>query len=290
MNPFFLFFGLILSAAYADTPKIVFTLEKGKPIEATLGEGKVAHFALAKKDPIIFPVPYQVTENTCNSHIGMRCEFHGGFAADFMALVWKTHPDPKKIGMGVKYRLKGMTTPYADLFDLNIYGAESKIKTPIIAAKLPVEKIVCQDYSWAPVGKTEAPDTVNISRWDVEAMQINPETGLTENRTIGVALKVNLKKNAQGTLDIKEVKKYTGSPANSFFGDIWSFVMPTGTGEYCFISMKPNLVGFDTKFIEYLSSPPKFVPYLYQSDEYTTPPEKFHFNSFIKTVDTYEFE
>lgn len=259
-------------------------------MEVKVAEGKIAQFVINKKTPLKLSVPFQVTENTCNSHVNMYCEYRGAFGADFIGLTWKTHPDASKVNTSAKVRMKGIVGNYQDIFELNIYGAEKKMKTPIIAAALPMESIVCKDYSWLPQGKSEAPEKVNVSRWDVELMFTNPETGLTENRTFGVAVKVNLIKNSEGSLDIKEVKKYTGSTTTAFFGDIWSFVLPTGSGDFCFVSMKPNLVGFDKKFVEYLSEPPKWTPYLYQTDEYTVPFEQFRFQSFVKTVDNYDFE
>lgn len=243
-------------------------LEAGKTIELTLPDGRVAHMVLDRRAPLALPLPFQVTDNTCVDVVGEYCAFRAGLGNDFLALVWKTHPDPKKIGSTVSFTSKADSSKTFCLAQ-QLYGAQEKVSAPIMAGGISHEVLECKDYRWLPSGEVAAPESITFSRFDVELMFENPETGLKENRTVGVALGLPLKKNADGFLEVFPAKKYLSNSFTAFFGDIWAVILKRPTGGFCQISMKPNVVGLDKKLINYLSEKPNFVPYLYMSDEWS---------------------
>ncbi len=264
--------------------------ENGKPVTLDLGGGRIASLYHARRKPLVHPLNFQVTENTCASPVGMVCQYYGGLGFDTMYAGWAAHPDPKKVLKNLKARPKHMPNGmFADLFSFHLYGSADRLHTPKIAAALPNDRIVCRDYSWLPDGGSTAPESLYVQRWDVELMQTNPQTGLMENSTLGVALGLKLARDKTGGLEIVGAKKYTGSSLSVFAGDIWALILKRPNGDFCQVSLKPNLVGFDKIFIEYLSKEMKHEPYLWGSDEFSTVVKPFYIEHFSKHED-YDIE
>ena len=153
----------------------------------------------------------------------------------------------------------------------NFFGLSSRFKTPILASKLPKDKWVAKDFSWISEGAV-APEKFTINRWDVESMTVNPETGLTENRTANIGFNVGFTKDGEGNLEMTS-GTFKVEGINAFGGDIWALILKTAEGEFCDLSLKPNFVGLDTLLINYFSSVKlNFQPYLWKSDEYSVLP------------------
>src|SRR5262249_23002496 len=106
-----------------------------------------------------------------------------------------------------------------------------------------------------------------ISRWDVEGMRQNTQTGLMENRTIGFASGMSLKKVSDKRLDITGSRRYLGQGFDFFAGDIWAIVFKLPTSDFCHVSIKADFSPFAgaNPFGDKLVP----VPYLYGSDEYS---------------------
>jgi hypothetical protein len=279
-------FAAFSSVCKAEKPEIVSL--KDQPVLVKWKDGREAQLMIERRAPMELTTPFQVTENTCAVTNETHCGLKASVGVHLTILQWTKHPETDKVGKTVKLKAQAPGNQGFELIDLKIYGAADSGTTPLIVGKLPPQEMSCPDYSWLPGAGTAAPDSARLVRWDVEMMLMNPETGLMENRTVGVALDVLLKKTGAGTLEMSQVKKYTGNSFALAVGDIWAMILKGADGEYCQISMKPNLVGLDKKFIEYLTKPPVFEPYLWESDEHSTVAKPFFFQFLASEKNDFE--
>lgn len=213
--------------------------EPGKPIIVKWSE---THQGILKVYPQVSPVlslPFRVHENLCAPTIGQTCVFKTQFSEPWIFLAWHKHPDSKKIGQIIKQKSSGEFLEDNDTF----LASEFKNFFPQLAKKLKSASIECSDYSWIPgSGQKTAPNALMISRWEIEFMVPNQETGISENRTIGGVLNLELTKN-KSTLELQKAKALTSgdfTPPTLVFGDNFSWTLKDKTGDSCQIAFKPG--------------------------------------------------
>lgn len=288
MKSYFLFLaiGLLTQNSRGAEITVKAVMEPGKPAQLIYSDGRVATMFIGVREVLPIKVPYQIAENNCFPGVLMRGEHSTGVGFDQLNMIWTEHFDPEKKGKLVLFSQPGGQPQSIDAF--NFFGANSKNRTPKIAARLPDDVFVGTDFSWAVSAGTVAPESLEIVRWDSEFMSVNPETGLTENRTFNIALDVTLSKTPEGNLKIGKVGRYTGDGIGAFGGDIWAMIVKTPQGDFCDISIKPNFVGLDALLINYLSITPKFEPYLWGTDEYSSPEINIIVNVVFQHPEMYE--
>lgn len=263
------FFAILVAAplvAQAGMPH--FVMQQGKPVEVMFTDGRVAQWQIGRRQALALPTPFTVAENTCTGKEGVQGKMLFGLVSHRLILVWKEHTDPKKVGQPVKLVFKeSKEAPTTVVIDEVLISLGNKHEYQKAAAGLPAERIEADDYSWMPNGGAEAPEKLELARWDGEAMFTNPETGLMENRTIPIAMGVTFTKDRKG-LVLSGIKKMLGNQFSFFFGDLWAMVLHQGE-DLCQLSLKASFTDVFNQVIEYLSQELKMQPYLFGADEFS---------------------
>ncbi len=258
---------LICAPVLGATPvQVKLVLVEGAPPEAQFNDGRKAQMVINRKGPLMFAVPFQVTDNTCNGRTKVLCTIRTSILQESTALVWTVNPDPAKIGNIVEKRQKQsdpVTSEFLFYFDRSLKATFPKITLPI-----PDDVISCQDFSWLPQGTVAAPKRVDLVRWDAENMVINPETGLEENRTTSIAADVTLAQNSLGEL-VATKSRYLQSNLNLAFSTLDAMILTNADGLLCSITLQPNPQDFSSAFEAYQNTPAHYTTYLYDSDEYS---------------------
>ncbi len=254
----------------ADEPDVKFVMETAKPVEIHYADGRIAQWLIGTKRAVHFPTQFRIAENTCTPKENAAGRFFFAFQQHILAPVWSKHPAPEKIGSTIKLKFKSSSTstPF-ELVDVNFLTSTTKTIMPIASREVGTDYIEGTDFSWLPGGGTEPPQSIVFTRWDSESMVTNPETGLMENRTNGIAMKVLFTKIQPNRLELTDMKHFFGNQFAFFLGDIWSIILKTEDG-FCQISQKANLGDVLMLALQYLAEPATFTPYLFGADEYST--------------------
>lgn len=284
-----LFCILVLSLSFsflASAADPVVTKEDGKPVTIKWDDTKIAEYQIAKGPLFTGEVPFQVSENSCSNTVPQGCFLKMHVQIHLPVIYWKKHPKPEREGKVVLAKFSNqeflINFPYIITMDERI------LKDPI-AKDFPVDEIVCDDFSWLP-GKhgTTPPNKTTVTKWNVEKMVTNPETGVSENRPVGGGDQVELEKVGPKSLGIMRAKALFG-PQKTLIrdGDILALVLPTADGEFCQISIKANSQKFaneaGAKYYEVLAAfKPSAAPYLWKSDEFSTTRFPYFFQYFLQ--------
>jgi hypothetical protein len=285
---FFAFcFGTQLSFASAQ-----FQFNKGKPIVATLSDGREAQVWIDRKAPIKLTVPFTISANECSEAVNLTCQFNLTTGYDALVYRWSKNPDPSKIGQIVTFEPSGANSPTPlPLVSSNPYASSERRTTPIIARAIPNDTFTCEDYSWLPNSEGKlAPPSAFFQNFDVEGMFYNPETSFTEDRTEGMEEEATVEQNRNGAMEFTHVKRYTSGVLSTLRANIWSIIMKSPSGDYCTISMKPDTSAANGIYIEYVSRPPNFGLYLYGADEYSDPNNPPILFLILNTSGLYDFQ
>lgn len=261
-------FALATSALFAEEG-VQFNMKAGEPWTIGFPDGRIAQLVHDPRPALIISLPFQVTENTCTEKVGLRGKLKLSFAVNRLALTWLKHPQAANVGKSVSLKEKTTTSVFTVFSFVFVSPAEAE-RYPLMAKKLSPQDFSGSDFSWLPGGGSKAPDSAYLTRWDIEAMVVNEETGITENRTIGLTQGVTLKAQQNGDLRVVKVKRYLGGNFAFFQGDIWSMVSRLPTGEACLISLKADLVGAAQELGDFFTAPAPLQPYPFGFDEFST--------------------
>lgn len=213
--------------------------------------------------PMVLEVPLTIFENSCNEVLTSRCRFLAGIHYHRVHFLWTKHPDPQKIGKSVRTRIKNITQ-YSDFFpSRSILFAGNKITSPLAAQSVADDELVCDNYNFLPQNPFSG-SHLQILKWESEAMVINSELRVAENRSIGGALNVELLPEANQHLKLKVKGGYTdlfNTPLA--YGDVISLTLKNGNGGLCQIGIKPDMSTAAAKHLKYFNEPEETLqPYL----------------------------
>ncbi|MBI3296220.1 MAG: hypothetical protein HYZ71_15960 [Deltaproteobacteria bacterium] len=287
-------FLLAAAACWADEEADVsFQLVDGQPVRVVYKDGRVAEWMIGRRPVKQFRTRYQITENTCTGFEGARGEFLLAFQSSAFDLRWKQNGDPKKVGQTVVIRAKGGTTSSPVKDDFTFLTNDQRAAAPLLTKDFPQDGFQAKEFSWLPGGGAEPPDSLKFVRWDTEAMQTNPETGLMENRTLTIATHPKWARTAPGFFELRELSagstSFFGSRFLLFVGDIWSIILKDGD-RYCQISVKANLADLQVALVGYLGVQPTFEPYTFGVDEYSNALMPYNFKNYRDRWKEYEVE
>jgi len=246
--------------------------EIGKPVSVTWPDGRKAVLSIDREPVLTLQVPFGLAENTCSTAGTPKCQVDSAFRFVRYAFLWVNHPQPEKVGRVLVKNYGGSENyPLIDSVNVNSVQKYSGFSS---GNELPKDRIACEAYDWLPGGTTSAPLNLEVPRWDCEAMSINPETGLMENRIIGGAVNVQLQRDEKGGLEIQKIGAFIGPQPALFQGDIVALVMPVpGQKSFCQMSLKPDLGKVGEVITKYFNDIKEdFIPYVFGSDEYSQYP------------------
>ncbi len=228
-------------------------------------DGRVAQLRQGYLKPIHLTTQFKITENTCTGRENIQGKLLTALQFNFMGLSWTEHPTPEKKGKEVI--LKETGNGQVLTVDSNFLTFSNRKLFPIAAKDLPNDFFEISDLSWYPSQDT---NSLKFVRWDVEAMVTNPETGLSENRTVGLAMDVLYQKIGENRFQLANITHDIGSTFSFFSGDIWSLILKK-EDEFCQISIKANLADTVNQVTAYFGNPFTVAPYVFGSDEYSKP-------------------
>ncbi len=273
-------------------PRNKLILEAGKTPEVVFVDGRITELYINRREPLVTTMPIKVTDNACTTPSNIACDYRTSLILDDLVMIWKANPDPTKVGKLVmaKFSQGGGQPPIEfPLYQQGLVAFSDHGMMPILSANLPNDIFLCKDFTWLPSGTVAAPDTVNLSRWDVEMMMSNPETGLMENRTISMAMDVTLKKNAEGGLEIGKVKKFLVSSQSVINATLWALITKNANGDYCPITIQPNSQAINNAITQYQALPPHYAGYQYGVDEFSNVAKPFFLDENIFNAPGVEF-
>lgn len=222
--------------------------EVGKPLMTTLADGReatirVTSATLGKQ----VEIPFQVYENDCSDFRGMSCVYRTGYRKIWVQLVWTKNPDATRLNQIVNLQFGDSSSNSSPIeSQTQATGLEVDF-LPGLASGMPATTIECNDFSWLPDATKDAPAKLTVLRWENERMSVNPETGVSENRTDGGALQVELSKVNPTFLKIDKVGSFTSTSSFLFpalvIGDVASVTMRKANGELCQAALKPAGLG-----------------------------------------------
>lgn len=241
--------------------------EKGKPIQIIWEDGRKAQISIDQEPNLTIEFPFGLDENTCNEVKKVDCAFKGSIRIDRYRAEWTAHPDATKVGKLILH--KGNNGGIRPFLDFQFRSSAERLLGLPSALTMPADEMSCKSYAWLPgVAENTVPQTIDIPRWDCEAMSVNPETGLTENRVIGGAIDLHMSQNANGVMIIEKVRTLIGPQPTIFQGDIVAMVHRTSDG-YCQQSLKPNFGKLIDAINAYFGNiKDSFVAYPYGMDEF----------------------
>lgn len=242
--------------------------EQGTKIQATWKDGREATAMMGTIAPIVLEVPLTIFENSCNEISISKCRFLAGLHYHRVHFLWTKHPEPQKIGKSVRTRIKNITQ-YDDFFpSRSILLPVNKITSPLAAQDVADDELVCDDYSFLPQNPFSGTH-LQILKWESEAMFNNAELGITENRSIGGALNIELLPESGHRLKLKVNGGYTNLfSAPLAFGDVISLTLKNSDGSLCQIGIKPDTSAAAVKYLNYFNTPEETLqPYLAGFDD-----------------------
>ncbi len=249
-----------------EIPTII--TENGRPLRAVWKDGREAIIVKRRIPPGSAKVPFVIHENTCTEITTSNCYIQTYFQFYQLQMRWDKHPSPTKIGQLLK--LKSKTG--SDLYDLEVISLYATpvdhIRSPILSRDIPHDELHCDNYKFFPQDPFSG-TPIRISRWENEAMGLNPETGRMENRSVGGALDVELEPMSKG-LRLKVRGGYTSFASAIFLtaADVINWTLKDKNQNLCEIGLKPDQTGLNavlTAYLEKLSD--AFDPYIFGSDE-----------------------
>lgn len=268
----FLFLSLASPLAIAETnPALpVLSGEQGEPLRVTWQDGREATAMSAIIEPLTLEAPMTVYENSCNEILTNKCKFIAGLHAYRIYLKWTKHPDAKKIGQSLRFRIKSSSSEqFMDFMPvLKILVPLHRSVTPVAARNVADDEIFCEDYSFLPRDPFQSPN-LHILRWEMESMRQNPETGAMQNRSMGGALDIELVPQPDRHLKLKVHGGYTTTDVIAG-GDVLSLTLKNKNNQLCQIGIKPDFTSVTARFISYFnpSTSEKLQPYLLGTDEF----------------------
>lgn len=277
---------LVVLTGVSAFGSIEFIKEAGKPLEARFSDGRVATLFVDQEPVLNLEAPFGIYENTCNEILTPKCQIRTSIRIERFTFKWTKHSDEKKLGVPIQRVIKDVPPQF--IFDFYFFGTINKYAGAPYAQDLPDDLLVCDNYSWLPGATEAAPANVVIPRWTVEAMQTNPETGLMENRVVGGALNVELKRSEAGQLAVTKLGRIFGPFPTLGQGDIISLIYKADDKNYCQYSLKPNYGKVVETITNYIGSiKDDFVPFNYGTHDLTVLPLV---NSVLQNPDVGEFQ
>lgn len=213
---------------------------------------------ILKKD---IEIPGRINEITCLPlNLRTGCNAVTDLLVKTYRLVWKSHPNPEKLGKSVRVKFTnengGGEIPLDQSF-LATYEAQFlrfSPSSPINDSELKSlepSHLRCDSYAWydqlLSIYSGNSSD-LRLNEWSQEDMRENPETSLSENRTNAAHLGVNLTKTSDG-LEVQNIEfPGTGLFMQSLFlflGDVigWNLVNGPQTCDLAFNFDTASFIG-----------------------------------------------
>jgi hypothetical protein len=253
----------------------IITRSPGMPFLAIWPDGREAVLVVVHADSPMVDSSFKIADNECSNRQNMICRYHFVVRRFWSAMVWSKHPDTKKINQIVE-RAYSNSSPFEKLEDeASISTAMSQVPALKMNAGLPAHEISCADWSWLPGELKAPPAKLSLSRWDAEEAFGNPETRLTENRTIGGLYGVELVRSSTNRLRVVRVASLTGLAAQFDIPMLFPTVGMTALladGNSCQVGLNTNLrAEFIPIYEKMRTIQPPYVaslPYIIGTDEF----------------------
>lgn len=188
-----------LSFVHAQMPEVKLpVIEKipGQPVRVKWEDGRVAILRgyYGHKYPV--KVPYKITESTCRPIAPVNCEHSYEIIKGKVLAQWEKHPDPSRAGQWLKAKMNNLILHTEALYGR---GHLPLYPQPTALQSLARQALTCPDFSWTGLS---APTEVMVQNWENEIMIVNPETGVSENRSISGHMNVVLKSVSPQVMEI----------------------------------------------------------------------------------------
>ncbi|KYG66864.1 hypothetical protein AZI86_07465 [Bdellovibrio bacteriovorus] len=228
---------LIAGSAFAqvtESPKENFKIEVSPENAITLkfADGREAQTTMYRTGYYTWPMPMSMTENMCNPEmVKANCRLILRAEMQFLMLNWTKNPDAGKVGTPVSFE-------YNQVFDGQLlHESEEQGQKDLL---------ICDDYRWLTGNKDagEINRHENIISWGSEANFTNTETTMSENRTIGGALDMELSGSLGRMYRISGYKNIAQNPTlPGLFsvGPISLVITDKTTRELCQVQFSPDI-------------------------------------------------
>ncbi|MEK6773810.1 MAG: hypothetical protein AABY64_07710 [Bdellovibrionota bacterium] len=272
----------------SEIPTIV--AENNAPLRLVWKDGREAISVKRRTPPVTAKVPFVIHENSCTEITTSNCYLQTSFQAYELRMKWAKHSNPTKIGQLL--RLKSKTSPDVyDFIPISLFMTPiDHIRSPILSRDIPHDELHCDDYkffSQDPFSGTP----IRISRWENEAMGVNPETNRMENRSIGGAFDVELEPiNNSLRLQVRGGYVSYANMITLTSADVINWTLKDKSQNLCEIGLKPDQTNFNVVAAKYFEKlPDVFDPYIFGSDE-ASPLFVPQLKNILENQETYEVE
>jgi hypothetical protein len=280
---------VVLSVTRAHAANPVVSVKLGEPVRLVFSDGREAVMKVSTVAAPDFTIPFAVTETLCSDHQNIHCSFNISAKSQTYFFAWEKNPDAAKINQ--QLMVNGSGTNLTEQAIL-VIGAEAPY-APIISAGTHQPRMVCDDFSWLPEGKAEAPASARIVRWESEFMFANPETGANENRSLGGAFNVTLQRDTPKSLALSGIESMVDvlGVINSqmiflFAGSSLSLVIDNHKGDTCQATIQTDGGAIQAQAGQ-LKRPDAATEknvYIVGSDELLSRPRLFDFKTFFANL------
>ena len=218
-----------------------------KPISALMlpeiefTDGRVAHVVSARSEVVVPKILMDVVESSCGKNLKVSCWMSYPMFVFKFELVWKRHPEAKKIGTKLIWE-KNKSAVFESI-EVFSFGDKRKHSSLYDRAKLSDPEFSCKNWDWINF----VDDKIHLLEWTTEFMTTNPETMQSENRTVSTVLNMKLEK-------MKNDRYRIGYPERSlpqdngvfllFTGDVVGWTVERPNKEICDVAIKPDSAAF----------------------------------------------
>ena len=160
--------------------------------EIIFDDGRVAQVVVASMPAQLLDIGMDVVESHCGKNIPTKCSITYPVSNNELKLVWKTHPDAKKIGKPVLNKNnqeilnETLSFSFSDKKKYEKFYKEVGMKDP---------EFSCPKWDWLDTKG----DKIQLLEWSSEIMLTNPETDINENRTFMAVMDIALHKKNKNT-------------------------------------------------------------------------------------------
>jgi hypothetical protein len=240
-----------LARATVSPPEI--QAQPGQPFLVHWADGREAALKVTTMTSAPLSATFQIIDNTCSNRQNMKCRYNFGYRLTWITFIWTKHPDPSRIGKIVEKN--SVDSPEFKKLDHLVAARVGVLrqKFPQMSEGLPAQQFECDDFSWLPGGQSAAPEHLHIARWEGENNAMNPETGVSENRSMAGYMGIDLRRVSPRVLQFETVQFGVGDISlsdNVMAMSPQSLSLPKGNGRYCEVGLSADLRGELKQFIE----------------------------------------
>ncbi len=223
--------------------------------EILFDDGRIAHVVVGTMPAQTFDVGMDIVESNCGKNIPTKCSTTYSILNYELKLVWKSHPDAKKIGKplvnkgGQEILTDTQSFSFSDKKKYEKFYKEIGLKDP---------EFSCSKWEWLNIKS----DKIQLLEWSAETMAQNSESDINENQSFMAVMDLTLRKKSKNIYVVGYPKKVIKSSfVDSGFilvaGDVVGWTVQLPNNESCEVSIKPDLTSAIAEFNKTKYSEPK---------------------------------